>query len=308
MNATVSDRVLSARAEAVELFLGTSGVALLPSSDPRTHNIQGVGIREHTISGYPTGEACVAIYALDPTQLNPPPKIQDVPVDVIKTEPAWGFSTQARHRPAPIGVSFGPAEEGPIGTLGFVGRHDGSRCVLGCNHVFARENTGADGDLLIQPALGDMGDPVDDAVAALAKWEDLDFGGPNRVDAAVAHFDHPGITQWIYDIGPMATTPCTPRLGLAVRKSGRTTGTRDGTITDLRVDRRYELKHGIVLVVDLVEVAGEDGMVFSWEGDSGALAVEPATRQPVGMVVGGNSQVTFLTRITRLLDLLGVSF
>ncbi|MGW0698083.1 hypothetical protein ACWD0A_01830 [Streptomyces sp. NPDC002867] len=310
MEVPVSKRVLDAHQEATQLLRAPIGHAL-HSTPTEGANVLGVGIQEQTMAGHGTGEACVAVYVTDPGRLDEavPPKIQDVPTELVQRNPIVGFGPTGRHRPAPIGVSFGPLP-GPIGTLGFVGHRNGTKCVVGCNHVLARENEGRRGEAILQPGAGDDKGCAADELATLSDWIDLDFeGGPNRVDAAVAEFDHPNITSWIYGLGQMGASPVTPRLGMKVCKSGRSTEIRFGTVTAVRIRwERYQLKRGSVRIVDHLEVTGTNGRVFSWLGDSGALVVEAQTLKPVGMVVGGNDQVTFATPIDRVLDELGVSF
>src|SRR5947209_8082656 len=95
-------------------------------------------------------------------------------------------------RPVPNGVSVGNNLECAAGTLGTGLIIGGQRYVLSNNHVFARQNAGAIGEVIVQPGRFDSHPKcADDTPASqlgtLADFQAIDFAGNNNsIDAAVA--------------------------------------------------------------------------------------------------------------------------
>jgi hypothetical protein len=123
----------------------------------------------------------------------------------------------------------------------------------------------------------------------------------NQVDAAVAvPVEGVEISDEILDIGVIGgVTPA--KLGMRVRKSGRSTGFTTGTITvmDATVDVNYGDR-----------TARFDSQLISTSmsspGDSGSLLVADDSLLAVGLLYAGSDQVTIYNPIQIVLDRLNV--
>ncbi len=203
------------------------------------------------------------------------------------------------------------------GTLGSLVQAGTVQYILSNNHVLARTNQGVAGDPIIQPGLVDLScaQITSDAVANLTTFVPISFkrGTTNTVDAAIAQVISGDVdpTGSILDIGPVNTATLNPVLGLAVKKSGRTTGLTSGTITSVNVtvDVTYNKQCGIGsqtarFVNQFVISPGS----FSAGGDSGSLIVEDVATlpRPVGLLFAGSSSVTVANPINAVLSALGV--
>lgn len=129
----------------------------------------------------------------------------------------------------------------------------------------------------------------------------------NRVDAALARPNNPQMFQQaILEIGQPTGTK-RPALGMKVRKSGRTTGYTEGTITlmNATVNVSYNTPTG-------VRQARFSGQVMtspmSQGGDSGSLIVEIGSTNAVGLLFAGSSRATIFTPIDMVLDVMNIQF
>jgi hypothetical protein len=202
------------------------------------------------------------------------------------------------------------------GTLGaLVADSAGRQFLLSNNHVLARSDHAEPGEAIVQPGLIDNnctpnGDgPGTTPVASLSAWLPLRSPQTNA-DAAIAQ---PGSrmvdsTGAILELGArqpdgsLASAPPgisstsgkgeTARLAMQVAKSGRTTGLTCGSVSAIDVD----------VAVDYFEDCAEtrpyltklfthqlalSGDRFSDAGDSGALVVDAANAEPVGLFFAG---------------------
>jgi len=125
----------------------------------------------------------------------------------------------------------------------------------------------------------------------------------NMVDAAVARPVSPdAITQAIMDVGPVRGV-AEAELGMAVKKSGRTTGLTRGEVTALGATVTVGLGGGVVARFSDQVVATPMGQ----PGDSGSLVLDEANRA-VGLLFAGSDHATICNRIQNVLDALRVSF
>jgi len=127
---------------------------------------------------------------------------------------------------------------------------------------------------------------------------------PNRVDAAVAKpLDASAISDEIIDIGKVTDIE-SAELNMPVWKSGRTTGTTEGTITSINA---------------FIQVGYGDGRTASFEdqilttnmsspGDSGSLLVSKNNNKAVGLLFAGSDQVTVHSPIIFVMDALNIDF
>lgn len=127
----------------------------------------------------------------------------------------------------------------------------------------------------------------------------------NQLDAALAApVDASMFSDEILKIGVITgTKPAS--LGMSVRKSGRTTGHTEGTITliNATVDVGYSTQAGkrtARFVGQVMTTAMSQG------GDSGSLVVEQGYQNAVGLLFAGSSSATIITPIERVLNKLGV--
>lgn len=130
------------------------------------------------------------------------------------------------------------------GTLGSLVTAGGTQYILSNNHVLARQDQAATGEDISQPGLVDNGCRAATIVADYSKAVTL---GQN-VDCAVAalrsgQMDSSG---FIEGVGVINSTVTNPSVGLAVQKSGRTTGHTTGTIGSINtsVSVQYQLQCG----------------------------------------------------------------
>lgn len=275
--------------------------------------------------------------ALDARDLVPE-MIEGVKTDVVATGVLRAFDLGPRDRWRPVvppGASIGHYRSKATGTFGCLVRRGGETFILSNNHVLTDMNRGKTGDAILQPGPRDGGGAVD-RIATLADFVPLDFGttapecpcleviakllnyvaaafrsshrllpvkqtaGINRVDAALARPLSPALVKdEILCIGkPRGVGEAT--LGMAVQKTGRTTGHTQGTITQIDATVRVEYGDSSALfagqlVADLV----------SRPGDSGS-AVLDMNKNVVGLLFAGSEVVTIINPIEEVLARLNV--
>ncbi len=200
---------------------------------------------------------------------------------------------KTQNRPIKLGTSGGNNEDQNdffccSGTLGaLVQNANGIQFILSNNHVIGLSNKGEIGDPIGQPGLIDVNcdDSRADPVAFLSKKAKFKFGGTkkNKVDAAIAEVIPGAVdpTGSIIDIGIPGSDPVEAALGLQVKKTGRTTGLRKGTVIGLDFDILVSIdpecggtNGKTTRFVDQVIVEPNTNKKFVDAGDSGALVVE----------------------------------
>lgn len=202
------------------------------------------------------------------------------------------------------------------GTLGSLVKDDSGRMyVLSNNHVLARSDHASVGDTIVQPGLIDNnctpnGDgPGTVPVAALTTWLPLHSAQTN-VDAALAQIaSHTVDTSGnILELGTrlsdgsLAAAPPgisstsgkgeAATLQLQVAKSGRTTGLTCGKVSALDLDIAVDYYLDCAetkpyLTKRFTRQIAVSGNRFSDAGDSGALMVDSANAEPVGLFFAG---------------------
>jgi hypothetical protein len=193
------------------------------------------------------------------------------------------------------------------GTLGALVTAGGTQYILSNNHVLARQDRAAVGEDISQPGLIDNGCSPATIVADFTKAVLLG----NNVDCAVAALRAGTMdsTGFIEGIGTISSVIKAPAVGLAVEKSGRTTGTTTGTIGSINtsVNVQYQIKCGqgrtyILRYTNQVVVNGS----FSAGGDSGSLIVTNSTcHQPVALLFAGGTNTTIANPIGEVMTKLG---
>lgn len=161
-------------------------------------NIVGLAFGRREAHGEMTDDPALVIYVMRkmPSSVIPVSRLlprrmyiggDHVEVDIVASGPFYPLSFTARERPATAGISIGNANEVSAGTLGAVvmDNTDGSQCILSNNHVMARENAAALGEVIAQPGLYDGGASPGDDIATLKRFVMINATG-NTVDGAIA--------------------------------------------------------------------------------------------------------------------------
>src|SRR5207244_5722536 len=93
----------------------------------------------------------------------------------------------------------------------------------------------------------------------------------------------------VRDIGAVDDVPGAALPGDAVRKSGRTTGLTNGTVSAVGVAVNINYNCGAVVLTGQVQILAPAGGVFSLPGDSGSGVFDMASpARAVGLLVSGN--------------------
>jgi hypothetical protein len=177
-------------------------------------------------------------------------------------------------------------------------------------------NRGRVGEGISQPGLVDYNCGVPPIVANLSNFVRISFASrrTNVADAAIAQII-PGqvrIGGDILDVGQISGSTVPPTIGLAIQKSGRSTGRTLGTIAaiDATIHVRYFSRCGSRLgrTATFVNQIVINGTAFSAAGDSGSLILDRASPpNAVGLLFAGNATTTVCNPIDDVLGTLGVS-
>ena len=324
------------------------GNVLLSRSDPRVMDVMAVqnrhtaGLLSQTgVVGTATGlddkgNPAIMVYLETAVHgAKVPSEIEGVSVvklvsGKIKMMRGGGGSSTTGHtarypRPIPMGVSGGNSKDYAYpyccsGTLGALLRDGGgTQYIVSNKHVFAGDQAASANDPDVaevgqeinQPGLIDVNcqDIPADYVAYLTEWcQD----GLN-VDCAIAEVIPGAVdaTGTIYEIGTISGTTLDAYVGLAVKKSGRTSGLTRGTVSAI---------NGAFTVGGSDECGGEatseyftgqivvSGRKFLLGGDSGSLLVEDVSTNPraVGLLFAGSTQTAIANPIDSVLDYFGL--
>jgi hypothetical protein len=206
------------------------------------------------------------------------------------------------------------------GTLGALVEDAGKRqYLLSNNHVLAKSDHASVGDTIVQPGLIDnnctpFGDGAGvEPVASLTGWLALSSRQTNA-DAAIAQVTSRAVDPGgsILELGgrladgTLAAAPPgisstggrgeTASINQQVAKSGRTTGLTCGGVSalDLDVTVDYYLDCAETrpyLSKTFTHQLGLSGNQFSDAGDSGALVVDAANAEPVGLYFAGGTDI-----------------
>ena len=218
---------------------------------------------------------------------------------LITPSDAQGNLAPYRTRNQHLGVSGGNVNDRTSrfccsGTLGSLVTDGTTQYILSNNHVLGRSNGAVAGEDISQPGMIDANCAVTTVVADFTVFSPL---GSN-VDAAIAQL-RPGqmdSTGFIEGIGVPASAVQAPTVGLAVQKSGRTTGTTSGTIssinTSVSVQYQQNCGSGKKTTVSYTNQVVINSSTFSAGGDSGSLIVSSSGKNPVALLYAGSSTST----------------
>ena len=267
-----------------------------------------------------------------------PSAVDSTPTDVIQTGIIRALQVPTdRFRPAPGGVSVGHVAI-TAGTLGCWVTKNGQKVMLSNNHVLADSNAADIGDAILQPGPFDGGSFPQDHIADLTQFVPISFQGEpsgcqfanavisvfnlgcrvigsntryqvtkiqaedNLVDAAIATPLNPAdINDEIFNIGPIQGT-VSGELGMAIKKSGRTTGFTTDEIQQVDVTANVQYGAGQVAVFSDQLLAG----AMSQGGDSGSAVLDDGNRL-TGLLFAGSESTTIINRIENVFSALGIS-
>jgi hypothetical protein len=210
------------------------------------------------------------------------------------------------------------------GTLGsLVQNSSGTQYILSCNHVLARSDQAATGEMIIQPGLIDNnctpnGDGAGTTpVGVLTAWLALSSSTTNA-DAAIAQVDSGAVNSSgaILELGAvqngeLAAAPpgisstggkgeTLTTTGLSVAKSGRTTGLTCASVSSINLDVEVSYYKNCAetepyLTKTYTNQIAIEGNEFSDAGDSGSLVVDNSNAEPVGLFFAGGVTNTGVT-------------
>ena len=267
-----------------------------------------------------------------------PAALGGIPTDVVQTGIIRTLQAPTdRIRPAPGGASIGHRDI-TAGTLGCLVEKNGLKYILSNNHVLANSNNAEIGDPILQPGPYDGGSFPDDHIADLAEFVPVNLTGipsecpiatgtagflnsiarllgsnvelqainlqatDNLVDAAIARPLNPDdVSEEILQIGTIQGT-AEGELGLAIKKSGRTTQFTTGEIEQVDVTVNVQYGEGKIATFTDQLMAG----AMSQGGDSGS-AVLDNENHIVGLLFAGSDTTTVINRIQNVFSSLGVS-
>ncbi len=267
-----------------------------------------------------------------------PDRLNGTPTDVIETGIIRALqSPTEKHRPAPGGVSIGHRDI-TAGTLGCLVKKDGRFVILSNNHVLANSNAAEIGDPILQPGPHDGGRYPDDHIADLEQFIPINITGApsdcpvatgtanflnsiarlfgssvqlqaipqqateNLVDAAIARPINPDdVKNEILEIGTIQGA-IEGELGMAIKKSGRTTGFTTGEIQQVDVAVNVQYGEGQIAQFTDQLMAG----AMSQGGDSGSAVLDESNHL-VGLLFAGSDTTTIMNRIQNVFSALGVS-
>jgi len=204
-------------------------------------------------------------------------------------------------RPVPIGVSAGHVDI-TAGTLGCRVSRGCHNYALSNAHVFANENSGVEGDNILQPGPFDGGVSPDDVIATLAESVPIIMSTlpntKNRVDAAIAITDASlvGNSTRSESYGTPKSQTVAPAIGMNVIKYGRTTRQQTGFIDSINVTVDVGYNEGAARFVGQIIVKKETTGYFSRPGDSGSLILADGgadNLKPVGLLFASSADSTF---------------
>jgi hypothetical protein len=199
------------------------------------------------------------------------------------------------------------------GTLGSLVTVGGVQYILSNNHVLARQDQAAAGEDISQPGLIDNGCRTPRIVADFSAAPHL---GTN-VDCAIAQLKAgtmntggaiQGLNGSTAGVQP-STTVAAPSVGMAVQKSGRTTGHTTGTIgstnTSVKVQYQIQCGKGKKYTVSYTNQVLINSSTFSAGGDSGSLILtNTSCAHPVALLFAGSSSTTIGNPISDVLGAL----
>ena len=275
---------------------------------PAGSNVVGIGfgLREFSTGGF-DGTDTVRVYVskkqprsfLRASEIIPS-YVNGVATDVLEVGQA------KPHQAGPFqacGGSIGSRRRND-GTLGCLVQRPGfpALYILSCNHVLADLNAGAAGDPIFAPGLREGGNPAS-PIAVLTAYPKLVFGGtPNYMDVAIAELISGGMAPEVLGIGRIQQPPLVASKFQSVKKHGFVTETTLGVVAGISEDLtvNFDADHSVHFSRQMA-IHGVGSNLFSQAGDSGALVLDAASSQPVGMIIAGIGPYSVASHIGAIL-------
>lgn len=267
-----------------------------------------------------------------------PASMDGIPTDIVLTGPIRAQATRTdRHRPAPGGISIGHRDI-TAGTLGCLVKKNGVIHILSNNHVLANGNKAEIGDPILQPGRADNGALPADHIADLADFIPISISGmpskcpistgiialfngasaaigcstrlqaihrqvgENLVDCAIVRpLDDQDVSDEILEIGTIQGL-ASGELGMAIKKSGRTTGLTTGEIQQVDVTANVQFGPGQIATFSDQLMAG----AMSQGGDSGSVVLDN-NNNLVGLLFAGSDSTTIINRIENVFSALDLT-
>jgi hypothetical protein len=257
------------------------------------------------------GRPVVLVYTDRPGVSGIAATLEDVPTRVMMVGKVIAYSKPVRNAhggsgTVQMGTSTGNDLECSAGTLSCVVTKSGTEYFLSNNHVFARENAASIGERIDAPGRYD-GKPrcsQTPEVGTLADFRNVSFSSSNVVDCAITK-PAVGVAYSKVEAGGYqpATATQTASIGLACKKTGRTSGLTTGAVQAINVTIQVQYTSGIATFTNQIQFPG----TFIRSGDSGSLAVTQSGNNPVALMFAGGSGGSFGNPIGSVLSALGVS-
>jgi hypothetical protein len=278
--------------------------AAIGAQNRATPGLMGNGIIGTGVSVDEAGKAVIVVYT-ERMGVGVPKQIEGIATRTLVTGPVVPYAKPGGGS-LKMGTSTGNDNECASGTLGCVVVKGGADYFLSNNHVFARENAASNGERIDAPGRYD-GHPIcaqTPQIGTLAGFQRINFGGSNTVDCAIAQ-PSSGLSYSAVEAGGYtpASTSAAAAVGLAVKKTGRTSGTTHATIQAVNVTIQVGYTGGTATFTGQIQTPGN----FIRSGDSGSLMVTETGNNPVGLCFAGSSQASFANPIGPVLQALGVS-
>jgi hypothetical protein len=205
-----------------------------------------------------------------------------------------------RIRPLIGGISIGSINV-TAGTLAgrVIDRETGQKMLLSNYHVFLGDKNTP----ILQPGIVDGGKYPEDVVGYIERY--IEVKPPpdtNLIDAALGlPTSQDIVSDEVLDIGIVNGIE-EAKVGMRIRKSGRSCGLSEATITDVNACVKVDgYKFG--------EAIFEDTIISTFvgiPGDSGSIAVSAGTNAAVGLLFAGSSSLTCFNKMTNVAKLLNI--
>jgi hypothetical protein len=268
-------------------------------------NVCGIGLGHKFVDGRDSGVDALVVLV---TKKRPKNKLAEE--DLIPSE-YGGLSTDvievgeitAQRVEVKGGTSIGtPSGTGTIGIVLAIGD---DMYGISNNHVFADTNMRKPGDPIYAPG---PADGIGQIVGYLHKYIPINFVESNLVDFATARMGRLKRTFWerlvdfvlrrkrihysseIKDIGKWTGYLSEPRVGLKVKKTGRTTGLTHGEILVTNAVVQVNFSQGPAIFSNQIITSR-----MSDSGDSGSFVFD-LENNFVGLLFAGSSSITVLNR------------
>ncbi len=246
------------------------------------------------------GHAAVLVLTREAGVRGIPGSVDGVPVDVRVVGDVKAYATIL------CGTSTGNDKECSAGTIGCVVVKGGTPYFLSNNHVFARENAAAIGERIDAPGRYDAKPKCAQTpqLGTLAAFQPINFGGTNTIDAAIAA-PSAGVSFSCAEAGGYtpSTTVVNATVGLAVKKTGRTSKLTHSTVQAINVTINVGYSSGTATFTGQIMTSAR----FIRSGDSGSLMVTETGNNPVGLCFAGGSGGSFENPIGPVLQNFGAS-